>query len=284
MDNTAAKKHSKTKVQIYQRSKASDEHSQEVKSNNKSYVETPTEEQAQPFDTQGVMAVIPTFSTLSLPTSSLRPPKIDRESNEKGFSESSPSKQYLSESRLIPSSNQVKPSSPPQRPSKVFLPSSKKRPSDDSATQFSKSHMRGLGEPLTAFNRDATLEMQHSLHSDPIRDAIGSRASPGQVPTDSTRCSPSSRGIHKLKVRRIHKLKVRRGAQADLAAQVPDFSPEPISEPKTFRPSVGSHPLRSLERDSGLVLQPETRPITQDQLVSEVKGMQSPILSERIMA
>ncbi|KAL9112830.1 MAG: hypothetical protein Q9227_002907 [Pyrenula ochraceoflavens] len=142
----------------------------------------------------------------------------------------------------------------------------RKRHSDDDATRLSKSHIRTLSGNEANFDRGAGSTTPQSVLYDPARDTTTSRASPGRMLSAHAHSPQLGRGLYANTVRS--------SAQASVAARRAKFGSNLVYEPDKFHPPVGSQPYRAFsERNSGILLQPETRPITQDQLVNEVKGI-----------
>lgn len=137
---------------------------------------------------------------------------------------------------------------------------------DEETAPPSKSHNRALSGSDTAFDKAPHLSNQSSVLYDSARDAVTSGASPTRhlsgraQPTKSVRTgfSPTTGvGTHST---------VMALPGTSLGTKVGAGSHK-------FFHSTSSQPFKAIpERTSPMLLQPETRPITQDQLVNEVKG------------
>ena len=198
--------------------------------------------------------------------SSRRAGVIKRSSMEKPTSESNLSVGRRLSDLGLRSSNPENPSSPSQESNKVFPPNPRKRPSDDDSARLLNPHNRTLSGHESSFDRGQGTASQQSLLYDPARDTITSRASPPRMASVHGQSPKLSKAFYNSNARGIN--------QASLAPQRGKLTSKQIFEPEKFYSSISSQQSKVFsERESGILLQPETRPITQEQLVSEVKGV-----------
>lgn len=157
-------------------------------------------------------------------------------------------------------------SSPSGDSHRLVGPNARKRPSyaDDETAPPSKTHNRSFSGSDIVDRRLSEGTQQSSPH-DPTRDTMTARASPTRVPSVRAQPIKSTRaGLFPT---------MRSGTPTSVTSQSkPSLGSKATFELQKPPSASGSQPFKAFERNASMLLQPETRPITQDQLVNEVKG------------